>query len=227
MAGGERVREPRRDRAALARALRRYGEAPLVDRLFIRARAFLSDFTFIEPFVPRKGFVVDVGCGHGLFANLLCEASESRRVLGVDADPRKVGVAKLTEREGLRFELGDAIATPPPPCDSITILDLLYLLPADVQEELIASCSRALPEGRTMVVCAQEARTDPRYLIGYAQELVATSVGVTHHPFGGFHYRSREDMVAALARHGFVTDVVPLPRRPYTDAVYVARRVPH
>ena len=220
------MREPRRDRAALARALRRYHEAPFVDRLFIRARAFLSDLTFIEPFVPRKGFVVDLGCGHGLFANLLREASESRRVLGVDADARKIGVAKLTERDGLRFELSDAVATLPPPCDAITIVDLLYLLPEDVQEQLIASCSRALPEGRTLVVCAQEVRVDPRYVVGYAQELVATSVGVTHHPYGGFHYRSREDMLAAFARHGFITDVVPLRHRPYTDALYVARRVP-
>src|SRR3989442_6108904 len=110
------MREPKRDRAALARALRRYDEAPLLDRLLIRGRAFLADLTFVEPFVPRRGFVVDLGCGHGVFANLLREASEGRRVLGVDADLRKIAIAKLTEREGLRFEVGDVVAAEPPRC---------------------------------------------------------------------------------------------------------------
>ena len=219
------MREPKRDRAALSRALRRYREAPLADRVLVRGRAYLSDLTFIEPFVTRRGFVVDLGCGHGLFANLLREASEDRRVLGVDLDEHKIAVARRTEREGLRFEVGEIVSTPPPPCDAITLVDVLYLLPEDAQEQLIAHCGRTLPEGRTLLVYAQEARADPRYLIGYAQELVSTSLGLTRGA-GPLSYRSRNDMVALLGRHGFVTDVVPVPRRPYTDVLYVARRVP-
>ena len=194
--------------------------------MLIRGRAFLADLTFVEPFAPRRGFIVDLGCGHGLFANLLREASEARRVLGVDIDERKVAVAKLTEREGIRFEVGEVVSTPPPPCDAITVIDVMYLMPDDAQEQLVANCGRTLPEGRTLIIYAQEARTDPRYAIGYAQELVATSIGLTRGRSGRLFYRSRPDMVAMLARHGFVTDVVPLPRRPYTDTVYVARRVP-
>ena len=219
------MREPKRDRAALSRALRRYREAPLPARAAVRARAFLSDLTFIEPYVPRRGFIVDLGCGHGLFANLLREASDDRRVLGVDLDERKLAVAKQTERDGLRFEVGEIVTTSPPPCDAITLVDVLYLLPEDAQEQLIEHCGRTLPEGRTLLVFAQEARTDPRYVLGYAQELVSTSLGLTRGG-GQLWYRSRDEMVALLGRHGFVTDVVPLPRRPYTDTLYVARRVP-
>lgn len=218
--------EPRRDRAALLRALRRYREAPLADQLFIRGRAFIGDLTFVEAFVPRRGFIVDLGCGHGLLANLLREASADRRVLGVDADQRKIAVAKLTEREGLRFELGDITAGDPPPCDGITLVDVLYLLPLELQEQLIAGCARALAEGRSLLVHAQEARPDPRYIFGYAQELVTTTFGLTRGGRGTFYYRRRADMRDLLTRHGFVTDVVPLPRRPYTDTLYVARRVP-
>ncbi len=220
------VREPKRDRAALARALRRYDQAPLLDRLFVRGRAYLSDLTFVEPFVPRRGFVVDLGCGHGLFANLLREVSEGRRVLGVDADPRKIAVAKLSEREGLRFELGDIVAGEPPPCDCVTIVDVLYLLPVEAQERVVARSAAALPEGGLLIIYAQEARLDPRYALGYAQELVSTSLGVTKGGRGRFFYLTREEMTAMLARVSFVTDVIPLPRRPYTDALYVARRLP-
>ena len=218
--------EPRRDRAALARALRAYAQAPLLERLLLRGRAFLADLAFVESFVPRRGFIVDLGCGQGLFANLLREASEGRRVLGVDSDPRKVAIAKSTEREGLRFQLGDVVAEPPPPCDCVTIVDVLYLLPFEAQEQLAAHCAQVLAEGRLLVIYAQEARPDPRYALGYLQELVATSLRLTRGGRGRFCYSTREELVAMLSRHGFATDVIPLPRRPYTDALYLARRLP-
>lgn len=220
------MREPRRDRPALARALRRYDEAPFLQRVHVHGRAFLSDLTFVEAFVPRRGFVVHLGCGHGLFANLLREASESRRVLGVDADPRKIAIARTTEREGLRFELGDIVSQEPPPCDCVTIVDVLYLLPPDEQERVVAHCADALAEGRTLVVFAQEARLDPRYALGYAQELVATSLGLTRGARGRFWYATRDEMLALFARNGFAAEVVPLPRRAYTDVLYVCRRLP-
>ncbi len=220
------MREPDRDRAALARALRRYREAPFLDRLFVRGRAFLADLTFAETYVPRHGFVVDLGCGHGLFANLLREASESRRVLGVDTDARKIAIANATEREGIRFAVGDVVAEPPPPCDCVTLIDVLYLLPFEAQERVFAGCAAALPEGGRLVVYAQEARPDPRYLLGYAQELVSTSLGFTRGGLGRFFYATREQMLGMLARAGFAAETIAIPRRPYTDALYLGRRLP-
>ncbi len=221
------MREPTRDRAALARALRRYAEAPFLDRLFVRGRAFLSDLTAVEPFVPRRGFVVDLGCGHGLFPNLLREASEGRRLLGVDTDAGKIGIAKLTEREGIRFELGDVTSLQPPPCDCITIIDVLYLLPFELQEAILSRCASALPEGGLLIIYGQEARpADPRYAIGYVQELISTSIGFTKGGRGHFFYGTRELMMGMLTRSGYAIDVIPLHGRPYTDTVYLARRLP-
>src|SRR5439155_7866922 len=60
---------------ALGRALRRYTRAPIAARLFVHGRAFLSDLAVVERYVPKKGFIVDLGCGHGLFACVLREAS--------------------------------------------------------------------------------------------------------------------------------------------------------
>ena len=85
-----------RTSGALNRAVHRYRTAPLVTRLFVHGRAFLSDLAFVERYVPKHGFIVDLGCGHGLFANVLMESSAQRRVLGLDLDPRKIDVARAT-----------------------------------------------------------------------------------------------------------------------------------
>ena len=214
--------------AALDRALHRYRRAPVAARTLIHGRAFLSDLAFVERYVPRHGFTVDLGCGHGLFANLLVEASPSRRVLGIDLDERKIAIAKSTVegRGSVRFELGDIIRDSVPKCDAVTIVDVLYLLTPAQQESVLCCAAAALSENAPLVVKAQERSASPRYAFGYAQELIATAVGLTRGASGGLHFLSRGEAVAMFERAGFLVDVIEMPGRPYTDLVYLARKAP-
>src|SRR5207247_9519920 len=166
---------------ALGRALRRYTRAPIAARQFVHGRAFLSDLAVVERYVPKKGFIVDLGCGHGLFACVLPAAAPTRRVLGIDLDPRKIDVARgaIQDTQWLRFEVGDIVSTPPPKCDAVTIVDVLYLIPFEQQEQVLRNAASALGEGGPLVVKAQEKRIDPRYAVTYAQELVTVSLGFT------------------------------------------------
>jgi 2-polyprenyl-3-methyl-5-hydroxy-6-metoxy-1,4-benzoquinol methylase len=215
--------------AALNRAVHRYRKAPFIDRFFVHGRAFLSDLAFVERFVPRKGFIVDLGCGHGLFACLLREASETRRVLGIDLDPGKIEIARVAieDTQWLRFEVGNIVADPPPKCDAITIVDVLYLLPFEDQERVLRNAASALGEGGPLVVKAQERRVDPRYAVTYAQEVLTVSVlGKTRGGRERFFFPTREEAIAMFGRAGFVVEVEEMPRRPYTDVVYLARKAP-
>ena len=214
--------------AALERAVHRYRAAPLVARTLVHGRAFLSDLAFVDRYVPRHGFIVDLGCGHGLFANLLAEASPNRRILGIDHDERKIAVARATiqGRESVRFELGDMIHEAPPKCDAVTIIDVLYLLPPADQEAVLRKAASSLVENAPLVVKAQERTASPRYAITYAQELVTTALGVTRGGARRFHFQGREDAVAMFERAGFLVDVIEMPGRPYTDVVYLARKAP-
>lgn len=213
---------------ALKRALARYRQAPIAARLFVRGRAFLSDLAVVERYVPKKGFIVDLGCGHGLFACVLRESSPTRRVLGIDLDPRKVEVARsaIQDTTWLRFEVGDIVADPPPKCDAVTIVDVLYLLPFDVQEQVLRNAASALGEGAPLIVKAQERRTDPRYAVTYLQEMITVSLGFTRGGRERFFFPGRAEAVAMFERAGFIVDVVEMPRRPYTDVVYLARKAP-
>jgi 2-polyprenyl-6-hydroxyphenyl methylase/3-demethylubiquinone-9 3-methyltransferase len=214
--------------AALDRAVHRYRDSSFLARTLVHGRAFLSDLAFVDRYVPRHGFIVDLGCGHGLFANLLVESSAGRRVLGIDVDERKISIARSTvdDRESLRFDVGDVVHEAVPKCDAVTIVDVLYLLPPGDQEEVLRKAGRALPENAPLVVKAQERAPTARYLLSYAQELVATSVGLTRGRQGPFHFLDRADAVAMFERAGFLVDVIEMPGRPYTDVVYLARKAP-
>lgn len=214
--------------AALQRALRRYRSAPVAARAHVHGRAFLSDLAFVDRYVPRHGFIVDLGCGHGLFANLLAEAAPGRRILGIDHDEGKIAIARATAigRENLRFEVGNIACDPTPTCDAVTIIDVLYLMPQPVQEAVLRRAAAALSENAPLVVKAQERTASARYLFGYAQEVVATAVGLTRGAANGLHFSSRRESVAMFERAGFLVDIIEMPGRPYTDVVYLARKAP-
>jgi 2-polyprenyl-6-hydroxyphenyl methylase/3-demethylubiquinone-9 3-methyltransferase len=214
--------------AALERAVHRYRSTPLVARAMVHGRAFLSDLAFVDRYVPRHGFIVDLGCGHGLFANLLAEASANRRVLGIDVDLRKIEIARATiqGRETIRFEHGDIVHEPVPKCDAVTIIDVLYLLaPAD-QEEVLRKAAAALTENAPLIVKSQERSASPRYALTYAQELITNSLGLTHRGASRFHFPSRSEALERFERAGFLVDVIDMPGGPYTDVVYLARKAP-
>ena len=213
---------------SLNRALARYKDAPLGARLFVHGRAFLSDLAVVESYVPNKGFIVDLGCGHGLFACVLRESSATRRVLGIDLDARKIDVARgaVQDTDWLRFEVGDIIKQAPPKCDAVTIVDVLYLLPLAHQEQVLRNAASALGEGGPLIVKSQERRLDLRYALTYAQELVTVSLGFTRGGRERFFFPAREQALAMFGRAGFLVDVVEMRHRPYTDVVYLARKAP-
>jgi 2-polyprenyl-6-hydroxyphenyl methylase/3-demethylubiquinone-9 3-methyltransferase len=195
----------------------------------VHGRAFLADLARVEQYVPRHGFIVDLGCGHGLFANLLVEASPTRRVLGLDHDERKVEIARGTigdRGDRLRFEVADIASVPPPRCDAITVVDVLYLMGRDEQERVLKGAAGALSEGAPLIVWTQEARVDPRYALAYAQETISVSLGLTRGRRKRFHFPSRETALEMFQDAGFRAEVIEMRGRPYTDALYLARKAP-
>jgi len=213
---------------SLGRALARYKKAPMGARLFVRGRAFLSDLAVVERYVPNQGFIVDLGCGHGLFACVMRESAPQRRVLGIDLDPRKIEVARgaIQDTQWLRFEVGDIVKQPPPKCDAVTIVDVLYLLSFEDQEQVLKNAASALGEGGPLIVKSQEKRVDPRYALTYAQEMITVSLGFTRGGRERFYFPTREEALAMFERAGFKVDVIEMPNRPYTDVVYLARKAP-
>ena len=198
--------------AALNRAVHRYRAAPLGARIFVHGRAFLSDLAFVERFVPRKGFIVESAAGTGS-SRAAAEASSSVASWDRSRRPQDRGRARAFGITVLRFEWGTS-SRPAAALRAVTIVDVLYLLPFEDQERVLKNAAAALGEGRPLIVKAQERRTDPRYAITYAQELVTVGLGFTRGGHERFYFPSRDEALAMFERAGFVVEVEEMPRRP-------------
>lgn len=204
-----------------------YRGAPLPVRLFTRGRVILSDLEFVERHVPRAGTILDLGCGHGLFANLMALRSSERKVIGVDLSPAKIGQARATigGRTNIEFIRGDMLELDLPACDVVTIVDVLYLLPRDEQLKILKACRRILKPGGWLVWKAQETTPRYKYYLTYCQELITTTIGITRGRRGGLCFLSREVALAALGEAGFIPRAVEMSAgRPYTDVLYLGRK---
>lgn len=136
------------DKPQADRILSRYGRAGALDRMHMRGRLALCPYPLLLPHLTGAGNLLDVGCGFGHLAWYLREARPDLEYLGTDIDPRKIALAQgsLEGNGGAaripRFLRGDArvlpdLAGPAAVFGNIVLLDVLYLMPWEMQAGLL------------------------------------------------------------------------------------------
>ena len=137
-------------RIDIAAALACYRDESAFIRLFTRARSLLAPLERIAAEVPPQGRILDLGCGHGLFTNLLAIGSADRDLLGVDPSPAKLAVARRSSAglRNVRYVQGRVDDVTEAGFDTITILDVLYLLPDEQKLRILRQCRQLIaPNG--------------------------------------------------------------------------------
>jgi SAM-dependent methyltransferase len=165
-------------------ALRAYRGLGPATRLHARVRWASAPFPAVEAQVPRTGAILEIGCGHGLFCTYLALTGFERRIVGVDIDTGKIGQAQLVGEQfagdRLRFATATSGTVEPGPWDAVVIIDMLYLLPAEQQCELLLAAADQLAPGGVLLV--KEMGTAPAWKARWntVQETLAVSVlGIT------------------------------------------------
>jgi len=168
---------------AARRALSLYDDAPRGARFHTVMRWWSAPFADLELEVPLSGPVLEVGCGHGLFSLYLAIAGRARRVVGVDIDVEKIGVARAAaahlsaDEAEVSFEVVDgAVPRVEGGWRSIVIADVLYLLGAERRGQLLDECVDALAPGGLLVVKEIDKVPGWKARLATVQELVATKV---------------------------------------------------
>ncbi len=194
--------------ALIDKALALFAQLPASERFHLRARAFSAPLGAVAWGVPAGGTVADVGCGHGLLSALLALEDTSRKVLGVDPDPRKVTWASLGPGRlpNARFEVGtvESLAEQHPAgFDAVVVCDVLYLLPRERWPEFLRTVRRLLRPGGRFLLKEAEGNGSWKQYKALAQEWVMVKMLGRTKAGGGLVLEPRATAQALLQDAGF------------------------
>ena len=89
------------------------------------------------------GSIVDVGCGRGQLGIALIEAGAADRLTGLDWDEALLADAEAAAGGRGSFLRADMRTAEVPPGDTVLLIDLLYLMPAEAQLALLKRAAAA------------------------------------------------------------------------------------
>lgn len=196
-------------------ALSVFQPLPLAERLFVRARLFSAPLEQLAK--KAKGArMLDVGCGHGLLCSMLALGFPDRFVVGIDPDPKKIDWARRSVGKlgNTRFDVMTVerlASLEPGTFDTITVADVLYLLPESDWGDFLASCHQLLKKGGRLLLKEAEDDGGWRTKKALLQEQVMVRLLGRTKGSGGLGFSKRETTQALLERAGFeVTEVASL-----------------
>jgi 2-polyprenyl-3-methyl-5-hydroxy-6-metoxy-1,4-benzoquinol methylase len=192
-------------------------ESPVI-RLYARLRFAILRQYFLEEigqYLPRRGSILDLGCGFGLFSLYFAAVEPGRRLLGVDLSERRIGYARASAaRLGLanaEYQVGDALTWR---CDqafdAIYLLDMIHHLPrAEVPAFLERVRGRLRPGG---ILVVKDVEVRPAWKRAFTLLLDRLMVGRAP-----IHYWPARELAARLEALGFqvfqhrMKDILPYP----------------
>ncbi len=191
--------------------LEHYSKAGSITRAYLKIKLKICPLLQLEGLFPKGGTIVDLGCGNGLFPNILSLGSPEREIIGLDLDEKKIEIAIATKTNAsqITYQVGDVVEADYPQGDVFTLVDVLYLIPYDKHELIIRKCYQSLPPGGAFII--KEMDTRPRWKYGwnlFQETLAVKLIGFT---LGErFYFRSQKDYTDLLQRQGFSVRSVPM-----------------
>lgn len=172
--------------------------------IFELIRKTLCPFGEIEKYIPKKGKILDVGCGHGIFAKILTGKSRERQVLGIDPATTKINIAKRNSGPRLQFRecyLEDHRGNT---YHAISIIDVLYLIPEGKILKMLQHTKKLLaPGGRLIISEINPASLIFHALISIEEWVMIKLLKITFAGDGNIYLRHRNEYQNMLKKSGY------------------------
>lgn len=125
----------------------------LREKLYVLIRWFICPFNTMEDNIPKKGLIIDVGCGEGVFTIYLAINSKDRKVLGIDIDSRRILSARKAARgmKNVSFEIRNATSIRSK-INSIIISDSFHHFSKKDQINFLNICSKKLKSKGVLLI---------------------------------------------------------------------------
>jgi 2-polyprenyl-3-methyl-5-hydroxy-6-metoxy-1,4-benzoquinol methylase len=201
--------------------LDRYRPLSTWESFYLRTRWRLCPFEVVESHVPRKGRILDFGCGYGMLSNFLALKSPNRQVLGIYLNRARIEVAKRSSKghPEISFQLGDVRDSQGIPFDAVVMTDVLHHIDDANVRVLLQVIRSCLSDHGTLVVLDVDRSPIRKF---YTTYLIDRLLNLNR----TLHYRSRDLLTHLLDQTGFrVHHALPADRGlPLSDVIYLCKK---
>lgn len=182
---------------------------PFSTRLFIFIRWITAPMEDTEKELPKKGRILDLGSGHGLFTLYAALKNQEREHFGIEPDAAKVVEArKLTEElKNVKLKTGffSTDIWKDTKFDAVIINDVMYLLPPEEKRKLLHEIKKVLAPGGTVIIKTNNAEKSFGYLLCYLQEVLSVGLmGVTFAKGRGLYFYTVEQYHELFEKCGYI-----------------------
>jgi ubiquinone/menaquinone biosynthesis C-methylase UbiE len=190
-----------------------YSHVPLEAKIHVNLRSRLFPFPSLEPYVPANGVMIDLGCGHGLWTMLMAHLRPHASILGIDPDENKIKIAtEVATSAGIgnvHFEVGYLQDFTLPCCDLVSIIDVMYVIPFDLQIQVVKLISASLQSGGKLLLKEMSFTPAWKYRFNQLEEWLAGRV--LGRAYGAkIYYRKEASWERILSDSGMNVQVVRL-----------------
>lgn len=196
--------------------------------LFESIRKLTIPFNQVIKYVPNRGKILDVGCGHGIFSRMIAQDYPRTKVLGVDPSSYKINIAKsqsgnIPNLDYRRSYLKDVRGK----FDCIVITDVLYLLSVEEKIKTLKACYKLLNRGGLLIVCELDSKPNLMFWLSYLEETVMVRiVKYTYSDRRKIFFLDAKSHLKILREVGFkiITHKNIKSVLPYNRIMYIAKR---
>ncbi len=192
--------------------------------LFFIYRWTVFPHLLVESYIPREGLVYDIGCGYGIFSNMLALTSDKRNVVGIDFSSHRLSNATRVGRNlrlpNVNFFQDNVFKLKLEECSAVVIIDVLHHISSWEKQKLLLDevIPYVKPSGKVIIV-------DILPLVSW-KYLLAVFVDNVMYMGSKISYPKQDKLINLLERHGCSVETHHIYRQmPYANILYVAEKL--
>jgi len=174
----------------------------------------------MEKMLPKKGIIVDLGCGYGIFTNFLAATGPKRQIIAMENDKDKIRVANKGF-PNVSYTTQDITQAKIPQADAIILMHVLHHLESyQEQEKLLTEVCKKLKKDGTLLI--DEVYNQPAWKRHFGRV-----VDFLLYPFQPIFYRFQPEMIKLLKKYPLeLVKVENVDGRfmPFAEVVYLCRK---
>ena len=194
--------------------------------LFAKWKFWEEPYQELEKLIPKKGKIVDIGCGEGILGNFLALTSKEREVVGFEIDRKRLAIADR-KIPNTKFKHGDATKLIIPPTDVIIFFHVLHHLNSyQEQEEVLRKCYKALKKEGKLFVVEVEIKASLKYWMCSLFDHFFVPWIFEGKLYSPAFFRKSRDWKKFLDKVGFNCKIIPADQgRPFSNVILDCTRL--